>query len=666
MPADYGCIRHVRPFLNQRQWSCLCVALRLPPIAAFSNECERLISLDPDRPASSGITPRNAKEGALEPMAAFGRDGAYILDKRHLHISLPWREPPSHTLMDGTAAAQLLARIFISGAHCRVLESINVHVRVPIPGMTDLLSVINHLIIHHASSLTSLSLTCEFVSQASQMLHLAQQQLTVVADAPHHVGNLITTGGAVDANMPASAPGHLQTRYHTSHHTEDEEEAPPIAFDIRGCFFPELVYLNISAPVMANDMTRFAKLMNLSIRFLGFDEIGLWLTGFIQADNESSIQQLQSSHIDSYDTILKQACCTVEVLNVSGDLNSRRNGRIFTTFKFLPQVRSLSLGWTCEEELRSLLMMLRPGSAPLRDMLNAAQEQSALYKSFQLACKQLNWNDDAALGASLADPTCDLRIPPKLPILRRLSFSGPLRMGLSDLHLDLYTLVNKASGRGVHFQYGLFVAHARRVIKFRLDFCFHPFFALYRDVHSRLHHLYVKGIAGDDGIATPFGKSRPSTSTTKRAVAESAANDWSDLLRYHHINPNTSSRQSFRIAQRADFRQRRLLNDPTIPPAAEWATDATQQPPTVGPQMTALDLFRLEMWHLPVVCQRDFADTDQASELWTTYLTQEDRDAWEIALTTYKIARLQPGPLSFDKIQPWWTKQNSQTFTLAS
>eukprot|EP01055_Gregarina_sp_Pseudo9_P003149 Gregarina_sp_Pseudo_9__3148@NODE_333_length_3135_cov_26_604005_g313_i0_p1_GENE_NODE_333_length_3135_cov_26_604005_g313_i0NODE_333_length_3135_cov_26_604005_g313_i0_p1_ORF_typecomplete_len649_score97_82_NODE_333_length_3135_cov_26_604005_g313_i010683014 len=646
MAAVTGYIRHIRPFLSQRQWRSLCVALRLPPITAFTNECEKLFALDPSRPATSGNTPRG--QGADRDALNFGKHGAYLLDKRHLHVSLPWREP-AQLPVDGTQAAQLLDRVFVPANPAR-LESIYLHLRMPTAGAADVLQAVNRLVRLHAPSLETLCVTCEFVSHATQLSTLARQtspEDPAVADPDASLGS-------------ASAPGHMQRRPRRASLEEADRvvcASPPETpsrtpvFDLRSCFLPALVYLNLSVPVVADDDTQLSKLSNISLKFLGFEELQMWCRGCLNKEVVSEALHGQQSHY--YDVLLKQACCTLETVHISGDLSSRRDGRVFTSMNFLPRLRALSLGWTCEEELRRLLDMLRPGRTTVRDLLTAAHSHPAMYTSFRLACRQLNCNDDLTVGAGLADPTTPVQIPPKLPILRRLSFSGPIRMGLSDLHLDLYTLVNKSSGRGVHFQYGLFSANARRVLNFRLDFRMHPFFALYRDLNSRLHHLYIKGIAEEEaGQVTPFGKSQ-----SKKALAEPVTNDWASLLKYYYVNPSTSSRQRHRIAQRADFRQQRFASAFANQCLEEWRSDSP--PPEVGPSMTPYDLFRLEMWHLPVVCQRDFTETDEASALWTSFLTREDRHAWGIALTAYKIARMQPGPLSFKQVLPWWQQTSS-------
>eukprot|EP01054_Gregarina_sp_Poly1_P009690 Gregarina_sp_Poly_1__9689@NODE_614_length_7136_cov_56_931815_g470_i0_p1_GENE_NODE_614_length_7136_cov_56_931815_g470_i0NODE_614_length_7136_cov_56_931815_g470_i0_p1_ORF_typecomplete_len639_score66_46_NODE_614_length_7136_cov_56_931815_g470_i020643980 len=633
MATISGCIRHVRPFLSQRQWSSLCMALRLPPLAAFGNECERLCALTDDRPASSAAA---ATIPEPLPLGCFTKNGAYLLDKRHLHVSLPWRET-GQLPVDGYQAAQLLTRVFDGTRNS--LESIHVHIRIPASGVSDLLQAVTQMVAWNAATLETLSVTCEVVSHAVQLSSLAQHQ----RDSGRESGR--ESGRSSPPEYAASAPSSMQDR---SRRIESQFTDPVIcsSFDLRSCFLPNLIYLNLSVPVVADEMTHFAKLSSISLKFLGVEDMYLWCRG--QPGKEEVAQQLYRDQTQSYNMLLRQSCCSLETVHISGDLQTRREHCLFSFCSFLPRLRALSLGWTCEEELRRLLETLRPTTTTLRDILSASQQQPTLYESFRLACNELRWNDDVALAASLSDPTVAVRVPPKLPALCRLSFSGPVRMGLSNLHLDLYTLVNKSSGRGVHFQYGLFAANARRVIQFRVDFRIHPFFALYRDLHSRLHHMHIKGIAEDDP-PVPFSFKH---SRLRRAVVEPATNDWNALLKYTYVNPSTSSRQLHRLTQRTDFRMQRLMSGSAPPPPEEWRSDSP--PPLVGPEMSAYDLFRLEMWHLPVVCQRDFGDSDQATTLWKSYLTDEDRQAWEVSLAAYKVARMHPGPLSFDSIRPWW------------
>eukprot|EP01053_Blabericola_migrator_P004705 Blabericola_migrator_1__4704@NODE_2483_length_2699_cov_114_175152_g1556_i0_p1_GENE_NODE_2483_length_2699_cov_114_175152_g1556_i0NODE_2483_length_2699_cov_114_175152_g1556_i0_p1_ORF_typecomplete_len626_score67_16_NODE_2483_length_2699_cov_114_175152_g1556_i06952572 len=618
-------VRCLRPYLHYRQWIQLCLALRLPPIAPFTDEYENLSALDPapresTSPKSESVTPainQAVTEDCLSPKPhTLGRDGAYLLQRRHLHVSLPWREP-GEIPIDGIGAAGLLDRVFSKPD--RKLESIHVHIRIPVPGLREVMTAVNRLVKAHAATLQVLSVSCDFVTPASQL-------------------------SALSSGAPASAPA-----------TARRQGAGAACVSVpmlqlQNVFFPALLYLNLAVPVEANGLTQLPTLCDLNIKYLGPDELRIWSRGC--ADREQLVEQLLLHQSVIYDTLLKQSCCSLESLRVSGDLASRQDGRIFLSFGFLPKLRALSLGWTCEEELRALLSALRYSSTSLRTILNESQSNEALCRSFRLACKEMRWSDDITLRSSLADPAAAVQVPPKLPTLKRLSFSGPLRMGLSDLHLDLYTLVNETSGRGVHFQYGLFSARAKRVLEFRMEFKKHPFFSLYRDLQSRLHHLYIKGIVEDEQV--PWHRMQ-----SKRAVAEPVASDWVSLLAYHHVNPNTATRQLHRAAQRADFRQQGFS---TVAPCPKWTTEH-EPPPQVGPHMTALDLFKLEMWHLPVVCLKDFEDCHTVTMVWESFLTDDDRLVWEDILERYRETRSAVGPLSFESILPWWKCYESASST---
>lgn len=171
-------------------------------------------------------------------------------------------------------------------------------------------------------------------------------------------------------------------------------------------------------------------------------------------------------------------------------------------------------------------------------------------------------------------------------------------------------------------------------------FCTHP--------NTYTLHTNTAGLPdATDGAESPGSISM--NPFTRKRNSETSIAEWITFLRYSFLSPVTATRSRHRSAQRQNV----ACPVKEIPDEKSWDSSDIL-PPVVGPQMTAVDLFALEMWHLPIVCPKEFSDQATARQLWEAFLTTEQRTCWETAVRIYISLRERPGPLSFEAVQPWW------------
>lgn len=147
---------------------------------------------------------------------------------------------------------------------------------------------------------------------------------------------------------------------------------------------------------------------------------------------------------------------------------------------------------------------------------------------------------------------------------------------------------------------------------------------------------------------------------TRRGHTQTSTSEWAALLRYKHVASTTATRVRHRGAQRRSLAFVRL--HPPTPASVDsidddsvWTTH-DPPPPSVGPDMTARDLFALEMWHLPVICARDYGDHETAYDIWDNRLSPGIKHVWEHCVQLYISERQLTSPLSFAAAPPWWMK----------
>lgn len=621
-------------YLCLRDWRNFCVALRLPP-QVQGRHCSlkslyHKITLKPDE-VNSERSNLSFKSENFDRACEWNElpTWAFLIDDKHLHIPVPAREP-NNSLIDGVDTAKMLRKCFIqknpSGTaslvefddfndieHTRRLESINLHLRLPVAGVADVVDAVNELIRTNASSLHTISLSADMTVPALRFL--------VAACAPSPASH--------DFRMSPSAPPPT---------TGKSASRLPNKF-IFDQNFENLKVLDLSVPVEWSASTRCPSISTVFLRYLSQEIYMAW--GCPDPRREEVDVQLENMK-----NLLDSISPHVKEMHITGQLNLRQQFPLFAAERYYPRLAALNLGWTCMEELVALRESLKSTKATVANVLTDAH--LTYTKLFETVLREYR-DIETPHFRSATNNVIDL--PPKVAALRRLTFSGPVRVGLSDLHLDLYTAVNKNSMKGVHFQYGLFSATAEGVMNFRAHFKTHGLFFLFRDVKSRLHHLYVKSMRTIERSGEPFSASPAAPWQRRNSLAGNQITEWTSLLTYPFVSPATANRREHRLSQRRPIGER-------FHPPSEWDSSlADITPPNIGPTMSARDLFIAEMWQLPTVCFRNFNDSLTAAAIWDQILSDEQKQLWEECLAAYIAERSEPSRLSFDAIKPWWMKK---------
>lgn len=399
-------------YLNHKDWAKVCVALRLPPPDRGSH-CS-LRSLLVDAVSRKSFARSEGAEAGSELLVEFTDgcvpSGGFVLNERHLHLSIPWREP-QRPLVDGYEAAEMLQRIFID-KRSLVLDSITCNIRLPLPGLNVFVDALSNLIRSVALRVTDVCITCEIGSSMSQFVGLG----------------LIQVGSQQTSTTPSAPPVRCKA---------DQIHTSCGVLKLVGLKLPLLSRLTISVPF--EWAAEAPKLKNVALRYLEPEVVDAWCRGGLV----ECAEEVWNGQRDSIESLIDSIACSVVEIQLTGGLELRRIRSLFSATRFLPALKSLNLGWTCAEELTALLESLQISHIPLSEMLRHGERtHQAIYDS--LAVSMSSGSDECRLmRVSNSDSQTNFKLPPKLPCLKRLSFSGPMRVGLSDMHLELYAAVNK-------------------------------------------------------------------------------------------------------------------------------------------------------------------------------------------------------------------------------
>lgn len=437
MSQCYAIYRYLNKYLSWSEWRNLTVALRLAPNTAQRFRNLRKVALASIH--SEGIYD-DVREPGNECNSREIPKGAFIVDDSYIVMTLPWVEPDSHVVLP--IEASNLLRAVVSSNRFRI-KALSVHFCLPLIGLPRFLSALNDVLAHYAGVIEELALSCE-----------------------------VTGGMGVRSVDILAEP---QTRGLLS---EVDSWDGPVAVDFRELMsrkvrFCKLQRLHLSVPyTWPEDNTgNFApNLEGVYIRALSDDVIQFWCLNIgkrrrlsrCNVDNTPVCPRLQELmkrlYIDQcseFDFLLWSTCLTVQDLHFTADAATKDRTDVFRKFRFLPQLKYVNLGWTTELELENLYASLSPCWISVSELLAIpglshvglgavlhSQEQSINSLPMQ------EETDDSAkeernLHVSSATGTSRTLIPPRLPRLERLDFSGPMRAGLSDLHLKLYLTVNK-------------------------------------------------------------------------------------------------------------------------------------------------------------------------------------------------------------------------------
>lgn len=531
-------------------------------------------------PASPGLAsfPLKPKEFPGVPLSRTQGSGLIVFENE-LHIN-PMNFSPDAARISGIKLATLIDDCYLSHKD-RKLESLYVHLNGEVSDLQHLIVAVQELIEQQSVNLTKLSLTLQFPPQ---------------------------------------------------------EPSQPAIISLSKTFFPNLVKLNIGAPIHS-DLTRhhIPQLRSLCLDFVSDSVL-----------SKAAIQQYNQQQ--AYGSLLAAACFSIHELEIAGDIENRSRTPFLGKWCFFPHLRSLRLGWTTEDELRSLLSALRPTELTVQDCLKSVH--SSLFKGM-IESEQI-WNEKKlpSIFSQLSQRADNeiVILPPRLPRLVDLAFSGPVYLGLTCLHLSIFgflakvsneskqNLLGQATRKSVELRYGAMNTELKSLLDFRHALRNRSLFLLERDETTLLYHLYADGLVEPEHCcgSTPVignGEWITSSGTTKSGLSRHRKRVQSvKLLEYEHVQVSTMTRRNYRTKVSSV--------------AVDW--------PTIGPEMTAKDLFLVEMWHLPLAFSRVLADTTSAADIWDN-LDSESQNIWNSCLEFYLEKRMNPNsPFSFNNVKPWW------------
>lgn len=522
---------------------------------------------DYEGPSCGERTAKSSKEAdeAVSSMA----NGNYVVEEKDLYLNLPAKHVRMKTArwssaktFDGVVCARILRDTLIGCKAVFNLESIHLLLSPPLSGFREFAEAFHELTKTHENSLQTLSVILKPSRDPFALFDARPPRgprTRSYADRRDDA-TCATEDTRAWSESFVTDTTHMSTR-HSLHQAQrsasrtersEEERADMYRLRFDDIHFTKLRELTLHSFFIWDPVSAKADcLESFCAKALSLD-IALQLIRECADDSANKkllrASYLQKSHMQQISNVLDSAALTLEDFKLSGDLSTRREHTIFHPLRFLPALFSLSLDWTCVEELMHLQQSLfasprvqthqtlayairaphplsadaeyqarSTAHAPAVNVATAAglgANQSTPFGSYNVnnlramaRCIEATKQEEATGRSTLPAAGGFVRT---LPRLQRLSFSGPLSIGLSNLHLDLYSEVNRNTGRGVHFQYGLMTATLRKVIEFRRRFAAAPIHIMFKALNTRLYHFYTKSIINFSATRRIIGRQKSS------------------------------------------------------------------------------------------------------------------------------------------------------------
>ncbi|EZG68930.1 hypothetical protein GNI_060680 [Gregarina niphandrodes] len=641
-----------RKFLCLRDYRNLCVSLRL-----FPEDVDRYVSLTRLHSQAQVCVTEPAEEEEWSQVPS----GAFLLNRTHLVLPLPWRQ-----VNDLDPALSIVEDLFCDPEDCGGnggvlnlqgallnppgggLSPGALSPRVPLESITIILKqvtyralkVLRRLLESNASSVRVITITFGEVT-AHEPLSFnrpvrskePQSENLATANRRPHMDSLIYQGD--DPRIVA----YVGTQYVEAQHDRADErsgcldtkaDCSDLCLNMEGLVFPQLTSMQLGVPFSCRNI-EVPGLSSLRVYYLPEEKVGRWCS---EMDLYRS-QSVCEHQVGSLQHLLSICATSIEDLQLSGCVRLRQEANIFDNRSFFPHLKSLDLGWTCPAELHSLAEALKAKtSAPVAELLSIPfQTHAALMMSAKISDIEINTTNAV------------VTIPPRLPSLSSLFFNGPVRSGLSNLHLEIHQKVisRNENASGICLQYACYSASLENLLNFRLSFPDCCIFAIYRNATTRLHHLILrKSFTAIVRESTDF----PSSYRYGRFR-------WDQFLRYCHVSSSTYNRIRLSRVMRS---RRRLGEEDEL----QWEAQETLNsgevvtPPAVDPSMNGRDLFALEMWQLPALSAGQCSDTECAYAVWNQ-LTSDQKSLYHRIAKLYVQQR--QDHYSFETYRPWWKQK---------